>query len=335
MGRSKTRLSGGGLGRLVAVAGVALITALAGPAGAIVVEKIAAVVGDEIILRSEVEDRAKPFMAEIAEITNQAQREARAAALRKEVLDRIIDEKLLEQQATEFKLSVSSEEIDRSIEQVKQVNKLSDADLQAALLQYGMNMAAYRKSIKGDLLRHKVVSIAVGSKVSVSESDVQAYYEKHYKSGGTNVEVRAAHVFISIPEKADTATVLEREKLARDVLARARAGEDFARLAKELSDDPATRNDGGDLGFFGKEMGLPRAVEDLVFAMKPGEVNGPVRGNQGFHVIKLIDLRAKETKGLAEVKEEIRMQLRAKEVERQTKMFLGELRKKTLVDVRL
>lgn len=303
-------------------------------AHAAVVEKIAAIVGDEIILRSEVEEGAKPFMAEIAAETSQPQREARAAALRKEILDRMIDEKLLEQQAAEFKLEVSSEEVDRSIEQVKQINRLSDAELAQQLQQYGMSMAAYRKRIKGDLRRHKVISAAVGSKVSVSEADVQAYYEKHYRAG-TNTEVRASHVFVAIPENADNATVLEREKHARAILARAKAGEDFAKLAKELSDDPATRNDGGDLGFFGKEMGLPRPVEELVFSMKVGDVGGPVRGDRGFHVIKLMDARAKEVKPLAEVKDEIRSQLRAKEVERQTKSYLGELRKRTLVDVRL
>jgi parvulin-like peptidyl-prolyl isomerase len=152
---------------------------------------------------------------------------------------------------------------------------------------------------------------------------------------GSNIQVKVSHIFISIPENADAAKVLEREDYAKKILARARAGEEFAALAKELSEDQVTRKEGGDLGYFGKEMGLPKPVEELVFSMKVGELGGPVRGNQGFHVIKLMDRRAKEVKPLAEVKDELRMQIRQKEMERQTKIYLDDLRRKTLVELRM
>ena len=116
-------------------------------------------------------------------------------------------------------------------------------------------------------------------------------------------------------------------------LSRARAGEDFGKLAREMSDDAATRAEGGDLGYFGKDM-LPKAIEEMVFAMKIGEVRGPVRADRGFHVIKLVDRKTKDPKPLDEVKDDIRIQLRQKDMERQTKIYLAELRKKTLVDIR-
>src|SRR3954468_20598079 len=97
----------------------------AGAAQARVVEKIAAVVGDEVVLSSEVEQQAAPFMQQVAAINNANERSARAAALRREVLDRLIDEHLIEQQATELKLSVSSEDIDRTIEEIKKEHGLS------------------------------------------------------------------------------------------------------------------------------------------------------------------------------------------------------------------
>ena len=79
---------------------------------------------------------------------------------------------------------------------------------------------------------------------------------------------------------------------------------------------------------------LPKPIEELVFAMKPGEVRGPVRADRGFHVIKLVDRKTKDAKPLDDVKDDIRMQLRQKDMERQTKIYLAELRKKTLVDIR-
>jgi peptidyl-prolyl cis-trans isomerase SurA len=299
-----------------------------------VVERIVALVGDEVVLESEMNERSRPLLEEIAALPDQNQRAQRTAALRREVLERIVDEHLLLQQANELKLSVSSEDVDRSIEQVKKDYGLSDAQLQEELRRQGMNLASYRQNTRKEILRYKVINIAVGSKIQVSDNDVESYYERNYKSG-KNDQVRVSHVFVAIPENADAAKVLEREEHARKILARARAGQDFAALAKELSEDRNTRAEGGDLGYFGKEMGLPKPVEELVFSMKIGEVGGPVRGNQGFHVIKLVDRKAKEVKPLADVKDELRLQLRQKEMERQTKIYLAELRKKTLVEIRL
>jgi parvulin-like peptidyl-prolyl isomerase len=172
----------------------------------------------------------------------------------------------------------------------------------------------------------------VGSKVSVSEADVQGYYERHMQAA--NLQVRASHIFLAIPEGADAASAQEREEQAKKLLQRAQSGEDFARLAREYSEDPATRSEGGDLGWFGKDI-LPKPIEELVFSMKVDEVRGPVRADRGFHVIKLLGRRAQDPKPLAEVRDQIRGQLRQREMERQTKNFLSELRKKTLVDIRM
>jgi peptidyl-prolyl cis-trans isomerase SurA len=298
-----------------------------------VVEKIAAVVGENVILASEVEEKAGPLLAEASRIPDPGKRSARASALRREVLERLIDDELILQQATDLKLSVTSEQVDASIEEIKRQNNIDDEQLRQALKSQGMSMAAYRADLKRQLLRFRVLNIAVGSRVTISDEDVKTYYDRHMKAGGENVQVRASHIFVAIPEGADTAAVSEKQAQAVKILERARAGEDFAKLARELSDDPATRAEGGDLGYFGRDM-LPKAIEEMVFAMKPGDIRGPVRADRGFHVIKLVDRKSKDAKPLDEVKDDIRMQLRSKEMERQTKTYLTELRKKTLVDIR-
>jgi peptidyl-prolyl cis-trans isomerase SurA len=302
------------------------------PAHARVVEKIAAVVGDSVILASEVEERAAPLLAEATRIPDPGKRAARAAALRREVLEHLIDDELVLQQAAELKLTVSSEQVDASIEEIKRQNNLDDEQLRQALRGQGMSMAAYRADLKRQLLRFRVINIAVGSRVTISDDEVKAYYDRHMKSG-ENVQVRASHIFVSIPENADATAVKEKQALAQKLLERAQGGDDFAKLAREYSDDPATRSEGGDLGYFGRDM-LPKAIEEMVFAMKPGEIRGPVRADRGFHVIKLVDRKTKAPKSLDEVKDDIRIQLRQKEMERQTKTYLSELRKKALVDIR-
>ena len=319
-------------GRWTAALAAAWLSAGAGEASARVVEKIAAVVGDSVILGSEVEEKSAPLMSEATQITDPAKRTARATALRHEVLERLIDDELILQQAADLKLTITSEQIDSSIDEIKRQNNIDDTQLREALKGQGMTMQNYRNDIKRQLLRFRVINIAVGSRVTVSDDDVKTYYERHMKVG-SNTQVRASHIFVTIPDGADVATVDEKQAQARRILDRANKGEDFAKLARELSDDPATRSEGGDLGYFGKDM-LPKPIEEMVFSMKVGEIRGPVRADRGFHVIKLVDRRIKEAKPLDDVKDDIRMQLRQKEMERQTKTYLTELRKKTLVDIR-
>jgi len=311
---------------------VALLLLLPSMGQARVVEKIVAVVGSEIILQSEVEERAAPMMADVAAISNPGQRAARAAAVRRQTLEHMVDEQLLVQEAAELKVSVSSDEVDKSIEQIKKDYNLTDAQLREELHKQGMSLAAYRQNTKREILRYRIINIAVGSKVSVSDADVQGYYERHMQTA--NLQVRASHIFLAIPEGADAATTQEKEKQAQLLLRRAQSGEDFSRLAREYSEDTATRAEGGDLGWFGKDI-LPKPIEELVFSMKVDEIRGPVRADRGFHVIKLLGRRAQDPKPLAEVRDQIRGQLRQREMERQTKNFLTELRKKILVDIRM
>jgi peptidyl-prolyl cis-trans isomerase SurA len=313
---------------LLSLAGAAVV---ARGADARMVEKIAAVVGENVVLASEVEEKAGPLMSDISKVTDPDKRAARASSLRREVLERLIDDELILQQATELKLSVTSDQIDSSIAEIKKQNNIDDDQLREALRAQGMSMANYRADLKRQLLRFRVLNIAVGSRVNVSDEEVKAYYERHMK-GSANVQVRASHIFVAIPDGADRAVAAEKQAQANKILQRAKT-EDFAKLAREVSDDAATRAEGGDLGFFGKDM-LPKPIEELVFAMKPGEVRGPVRADRGFHVIKLVDRKTKDAKPLDDVKDDIRMQLRQKDMERQTKIYLTELRKKTLVDIR-
>jgi peptidyl-prolyl cis-trans isomerase SurA len=317
--------------RAALVLAVAALATTSG-ASARLVEKIAAVVGDNIILASEVEEKAAPLLAEANRIPDPTKRGARANALRHEVLDRLIDDELILQQAGDLKLSISSEQVDQSIDEIKRQNNITDEQLKEALRGQGMSMAAYRADLKKQLLRFRVINISVGSRVSISDEEVKSYYERHMKAGG-NVQVRASHIFVAIPDGADASTVKEKHDQAQKLLERAQGGEDFAKLAKQYSDDAATRGDGGDLGSFGKDI-LPKAIEELVFSMKVGEVRGPVRADRGFHVMKLVERKNKDPKPLSEVQDDIRIQLRQKEMERQTKTYIAELRKKTLVDVR-
>src|SRR5262249_22606737 len=178
------------------------------------------------------------------------------------------------------------EDVDKAIEGIKEQNKITQDQLVDALKEQGMTMQSYRQDLKRQLTRIKVVQIAVSSRSNVSDDDVKAYYELNVRKVGADRKVRASHIFIAIPDGATKQVVDQKLKFAGELLSRARGGEDFAKLARENSEDPATRHDGGDLGWFGKGA-LPPAVEEIVFAMEPREWRGTIRAERGCHVIQV------------------------------------------------
>src|SRR5207247_2966457 len=206
------------------------------------------------------------------------------------------------------KVQVTQEDIDKAVEDIKKQNNISQDQLLDALKEQGLTLQTYRQDLKRQLTRLKVISIAVRSRVNVSDDDLKAYYEQNVRAVGADRKVRSSHIFIAIPDNATTQVVEQKRKLAGELVQRARGGEDFAKLARENSEAPATRKDGGDLGWFGKGA-LPPAVEEIVFAMDPGEVRGPIRAERGFHVIKLIDRKDEQARPFAEIKDHLRAQL--------------------------
>ncbi len=299
-----------------------------------IIERIVAVVNDDVILKSELNLRIVAAEEELDQLSDPAQIAARRAQISEALVDTMIAEQLIAQQATELKLHVTGQEVDKALEEVRRQNKVTAEQLEQALRQEGFTMAQYRSDVKRQILRLKVINVAVRSRISISDEDVKEHYDRTLRQSGAVKEVRAAHIFVEIPENADDAVIKDRMDRAAELTQRARAGEDFAKLAKETSEDPATKDDGGDLGWLGRGM-LPKQLDEVVFAMKAGEIRGPLKGETGFHVIKVIETRAGEVQPFEKVKEKLREQLYQTELKRQTRIWLDELKRKAYVKKRL
>jgi len=311
-----------------------LLAAAAPAARAEVIERIVAVVNDDVILQSELNLRVVAAEDELDTIADPQKQAERRQQLEDALLDAMIAEQLIAQQAGELKLKVSNAEVDKALDEVRKQNKVTAEQLERALREEGFTMAQYRSDVKRQILRLKVINVAVRSRIQISDTEIQEAYDRKTRQGAAIGEVRASHIFIEVPEGADEAVVKETQARAATLAVRARDGEDFAELAKASSEDPATKDDGGDLGWIGRGM-LPGELDTVLFAMKPGEVRGPLRGESGWHVIKLTDVRKSEMKPLAEVKEKLREELYQAELKRQTKNWIDELRKKAYIKKRV
>jgi peptidyl-prolyl cis-trans isomerase SurA len=253
--------------------------------------------------------------------------------MRRQVLNHMIDQKLAEKKVKELGINVSSQEVDAAIEHMKQINGMTQDDLMAKIKQMKFDYSEYREFIRSDLERMHLINLEVKSKIIIRDEDIKAYYEKNIEDYKVPGKVHLAGIFLVQKDPLDQT---EREAIiakANKISARLKNGEDFSRLAKEVSEGPGA-DEGGDLGHFEVEelaSELAQAIESLAV----GEFSEPLVGSGNVHIIKLIEKTEGRTKGLEEVRDAIRGILYKDEVNERYKSWIKELRARSYTKIML
>jgi peptidyl-prolyl cis-trans isomerase SurA len=295
-----------------------------------VVDRVAAVVNGEVITLSELEDQAN---TDYKRIPPGATREAARAKAIREAFDAVVAEKLMEGQVSALQVEVTDAEIDNALEEIKHHNNLTDAQLDQALSAQGETRQSYRKMVKKQLESMRILNLKVKNRVKVSDEDLKNYYKNNPQLYVAEDEVKVRHIFLPLTEKGGAAEEAKQRALAEKLSARARAGEDFAKLARDHSQGPSAQ-EGGDLGFLRRGT-LQADVDKAAFALKPGEVSTPVKTKFGYHVIKVEERRGGKPKAFEDVKEQIRDRLANEQVGTFQAQYVAELRKDAVIDVRV
>jgi peptidyl-prolyl cis-trans isomerase SurA len=298
-----------------------------------VVERVVAVINNEIVLETELEQFAVPLLRAGVDLDTPEGKKALDEAKHK-ALDAMVDDRLVMQQASELKLSVSSEEVDRAIDEVKRQNKLDDATFVEALKQQGFSMESYKKNLRRQILNLKVVNTAVRSRISVSDDEVKTYYQQNARQLGGEKQAHIRQILIAVPADANPDEVERKKRVAAKVMELAHNGTKFEELARKYSDDDTTKGEGGDAGWIGKGV-LVDALEEAIAGMDPGDLRGPIRVAPGWMVLQLVERKAGDIRPYDEVKDQLRKTLYDQQVEKATQSWLRELRKKAHVDLRL
>ena len=297
-------------------------------------ERVVAVVNDAIILQSELEARLQPVMQEAQQIPDENERKRRIAKLTGQVLDDMVNEELIVQAAEASKIEVDSSEVQAALDEIKQQNSLDDAGLQQALVQQGYSLQNYKADLRRQLLRFRAINTIVAPKVNITEEDIHARYDQMQRRSEQVSAVRISDILIKLPDHPTEQQVADAKTKATKALDRVKGGEDFAVVAKEVSDDDSTKSTGGELGWFERGSVNPD-WEGIVFAMDKGEVRGPVNGPQGLYVLKVTDVKQNVLKPYPEMKEQLSRELRRRELDKQTQTWVDELRKKAYIDIKL
>ena len=246
---------------------------------------IVAVVNQELVTASEVQQR-------LARVRDEAARNRTAlppaGALRKQVLDTLIDERVLVTNARESGARIDDPELDRAVANVATQNQLTLAQLRERLRQEGVPFAKFRDNIRDQLLVERVREREVVSRIKVSDAEIDDLVEKRRAAAGVGAQINVAQILVAVPEGASEGVVAERRARAEAALRRVRGGEDFATVAREISED-SNRTQGGEIGL----RQLDRLPDLFVRAAQPlraGEIApNLIRSGAGFHILKLVE----------------------------------------------
>lgn len=301
----------------------------------VVVERVVAIVNDAIILASELEARMVPVRQEAAEIADPKERDRRLAKQTVQTLDEMVNEELIVQAAEAAKVEVEASEVQAALDEIKTQNKLDDAGLAQVLAAQGYNITNYKQELRRQLLRLRAQNQLVAPKVQVTEEDVRARYDALSRRSEAVTAISLAHMLFRLPEHPSEQQLDEAKQKAAKAVARVKSGEEFAKVAAEVSEDDSTKGTGGTLGWFQRGSMANPEWEPIVFAMEKGDVRGPISGPQGLHVFMVVDVKKSELKPYAEMKEQLTRDLRRREMEKQTQTWLEELRKKAYIDIKL
>jgi len=297
-----------------------------------IVDRVVAVVNQEIITLSEVEILINPLSEEIV-TDDRLEKRRRVQALHRQVLEKLIEEKLLDQEARKSGVKVSPKEIEATIDEVKRRSAATQVDLEKALAAEGLTLETYKKQIEKILQRKKLINWAVKPEMKSGEKELREFYEKNKERYRTNETYRPAHILFVIPKGATPEEIREIRKKCQKALEKIKEGQDFGEMALLYSED-ASNKDRGDLGNFRKGELVP-SFEKEALRLKVGEVGGIIRTEYGFHIIKLLDRKGMDPLPFEEVKEKVQGDYYDSEMEKAFKQYIITLKQKAVIEIKL
>ncbi len=303
-----------------------------------IIDSCVAVVNDDVITLSEVNEAGKPMFQRVAEQVPPEQLADALKQARQTVIEKLIEKRLLVQQAEQMQISVSDEDVDRALAQILERNSTTMEQFKSELARMGVDEQQYRENLRDQILSSKLINYEVRSKVVIPEEHILDYYDQHYteqvEAGGYYI----LQIGVTLNTEGMPADLAEARKAAAKkaerILSLAMGGQDFKQLARQYSDLPSAV-DGGDIGAFQKDE-MAEYMRDAVTSLKPGEISPVVESPNGYMLFKL--LSSQEGKIITKVpydsvKEEIRNTLYQQEMEKRYDTWLEEIRSQAYIKI--
>lgn len=288
--------------------------------------------GDDVKVTRAMLDEAMINIKASAAARGQTIPPQRMTALESQVLDRLIGMQLLNKMATAADRTNGLESAQKQFSLIK-TNAGTEENLLRQLKTVGMTVEELNKKLQEEAVADAVLQREI--KFDVSDADVKKFYDDNPSQFEQPETVRAAHILISTQEKDGSemsdAKKAEKKKLAEGLLKRAKAGEDFAKLAQEYSDDPGSKDRGGEYTFPRGQM-VPE-FEAAAFGMETNQISDLVTTQFGYHIIKLLEKHPAKTVSFEEAAPDIRKYLKTRGIQQQIPAFMAKLEKDAHVEI--
>jgi parvulin-like peptidyl-prolyl isomerase len=308
---------------------------LCAPAGAEVVDKIIAVVNDEIITLKEFNAAFAPYLKNIEDNYKGDDKEAVIKQSKEYLLKRLVDNLLIEQEAkkTGVGSSVKDEEVMDVVRDMIAKRKTNMEDFKKNLAREGSSLEALKKEITSQIIRMRLLRREIKNKVMVSDEEIGEYYNKNRQDYEGKEAVRIKQIFLAIPAKADKKTKAKIKEDAEQLRKRALTGEPFELLAAKYSQGPGAAQ-GGDIGFVEKGA-IIAALDTAAFKLPMEQISEVIESEGGFHIIKVVDKKGAGLKPIAAVREEIRAKLEDEKLEKKYEEWMTSVRKKSFIEIKI
>jgi peptidyl-prolyl cis-trans isomerase SurA len=323
-------------------AAIVLSASVVAPMRAEIIEQILVKVNGDIITKTELEQRQVSALRQQMQgkqvdpesLKNDDTLKKALANLTPQIIVSAVDELLLLQRGKELGLRLGDDQFKAVVANIRKEQGLTDdAKFAQALAQEGMTMDDLRKQLERQMLIEQVQRQEVGSKLSITEEEARQYYAKHPEEFTDAASVTLREIFIDVPADAGGVNVAkddEVKKQIEDIRARALKGEDFAKLAAELSTSPSKAN-GGLIGPFSHADMSPQLLA-LVEKMKPGDVTQPIRTPKGYQLFKLDTMKAQAVQPFESVRDLIADKVAGARTQVEMRKFLGRLRAQAIIE---
>jgi peptidyl-prolyl cis-trans isomerase SurA len=285
-----------------------------------VVDRIIAIVNDDIITLKEVEQ-----FVHVEKNRFKSVEDYLVGLKLREKLGILIENTLIKQQAKKMKIDVSDREVREVVENIKKQHLITEEELKEQLKKENLSYDEFLKGIRITLLRNKVLARVITPEVNLTEKALKDYYDSHFDEF-TEEELHLQQIFISGLREDSK----ERADFVYDSLSK---GIPFEELAKQYSDDPSGKY-GGDVGYVKKEELIPE-IREAIKDLREGSYARTIQSRYGFHILKLVNRKKGDVIPFEKAKEEIKRRLIMEESEKRYKDFIDKLKRSSYIEVKL
>ena len=266
-----------------------------------IVDGIVAVVNNEVVTQAELNAILLPLYTQYKSTYSDEELLMKIDEAKKNILYKLIEDKLILQEAHKIGMPATDEEVAERLEQIKSQFSSSE-EFKSALASQGLTVVDLKEKYREQIMIKKMVNREVRSRVSVTPIEIALFYEKNEDDFNLPAQVKVMTIMIRKSE-ADPESNTDSLKKIKMIELKIAEGEDFAKLAREYSQDPSAV-DGGDMGYIGKGQ-MMKKIDEVIFSLQPGEISETIETPVGYHVFKIVEVK----EAGAESFDEARMQI--------------------------